>query len=94
MDPVRAPFRGATGTTQTLREGMWDTLSLDAKTLSQSQSDWLNQVRQDKDADLESLDGYRSQASIAGSYEDEVQAEKNVSSALGTSSAPSITKFL
>ena len=73
---------------------MWDTLSLDAKTLSQSQSDWLNQVRQDKDADLESLDGYRSQASIAGSYEDEVQAEKNVSSALGTSSAPSITKFL
>ena len=94
MDPVRAPFRGANGTTQTLREGMWDTLSLDAKTLSQSQSDWLNQVRQDKDADLESLDGYRSQASIAGSYEDEVQAEKNVSSALGTSSAPSITKFL
>ncbi|WFD15392.1 ATP-dependent RNA helicase [Malassezia arunalokei] len=94
MDPVRAPFRGAAGTTQTLREGMWDTLSLDAKTLSQSQSDWLNQVRQDKDADLESLDGYRSQASIAGSYEDEVQAEKNVSSAQGTSSAPSITKFL
>lgn len=94
MDPVRAPFRGATGTTQTLREGMWDTLSLDAKTLSQSQSDWLNQVRQDKDADLESLDGYRSQASIAGSYEDEVQPEKNVSSAQGTSSAPSITKFL
>ena len=73
---------------------MWDTLSLDAKTLSQSQSDWLNQVRQDKDADLESLDGYRSQASIAGSDEDEVRPVKNVSSAQGTSSAPSITKFL
>lgn len=71
MDPVRAPFWNTMAQPEHTREGMWSTLSLDVRSLSHTQSDKLHRAGNEDDSDAESLDGYRSQASVADSLEDD-----------------------
>lgn len=101
MDPVRAPFRGSMASADLLREGMWGTLSLDARSLSMTQSDLITQSLKQKETDLDSLDGFRSQASVADSLEDETNedpmATMGIDSAApgscGLPAKPSVTQF-
>lgn len=69
MDPIHAPFRTLGAPNALLREDMWSSLSLDAKSLSYTQSDRLTK-KMAGDDDLDSLDGFKSQASLEDDLED------------------------
>jgi len=70
MDPIHAPFRSLGATAASLREDMWSSLSLDAKSLSYTQSDRLTKKMTGGEDDLDSLDGFKSQASLEDELED------------------------
>lgn len=67
MDPVRAPFRGPAKVPGSIRGDLWGELGLDARSLSYNQSDRFRKAPRggDRDDDLDSLDGYESQPSLA-----------------------------
>ncbi|WFD17829.1 ATP-dependent RNA helicase [Malassezia caprae] len=70
MDPIHAPFRSLGATAASLREDMWSSLSLDAKSLSYTQSDRIAKKMAGGDDDLDSLDGFKSQASLDDELDD------------------------